>query len=443
VAGPPLTSRDAALPPGVAAAIAAQQVASERLIGLCQLAVVLLFGALYLLSPKTFDAADTFAPVPWALGAYLAFTLARVYFAGRGALPDWALYLSVAVDMALLFALIWSFHLQYGQPPSFYLKAPTLLYVFIFIALRALRFEARFVIAAGVLGALGWLALVIYAVMSTDGAMVTRDYVYYMTANSILIGAEVDKIVSILTVTAILAVAIVRGRNLLIRAVTEGAAARELSRFFAPEVVQRITAGREALGPGIGEVREAAILYCDMRGFTVLSQEIAPAALMALLADYRTRVGAAVDAAGGTVDKFLGDGVLAGFGAHRPSDTYAADALRAAEAIVAAVAGWNRERAAAGAVPVRIGVAVAAGRIVAGALGDPARLDYTVIGEPVNLAAKLEKHAKVAAVQALATADALARARAQGWVAAQPPTLLPASRVDGIAEPVDVVVIAR
>ena len=90
------------------------------------------------------------------------------------------------------------------QPPTFYLKVPTLLYVFIFIALRALRFEARFVVMAGLVAAAGWSMLALYAMAGPDGMkMITRDYIHYMTSNSVLIGAEIDKVVSILTVTAI------------------------------------------------------------------------------------------------------------------------------------------------------------------------------------------------------------------------------------------------
>ena len=211
------------LPERVSRAIRQQQDASERLIGWFQLAVVTIFGLLYAVSPKTFSADAPFAPVPWVLAIYLLFTLLRLGLAYRGSLPNSILYASVVIDMALLLGLIWSFHIQYLQPPSFYLKVPTLLYVFIFIALRALRFEARFVIVAGIVAALGWSLLAGYAVYATEQDMVTRDYVKYMTTNAILIGAEFDKIVSILTVTAIIAVAITRARGLLIRAVAEGA----------------------------------------------------------------------------------------------------------------------------------------------------------------------------------------------------------------------------
>ena len=101
---------------------------------------------------------------------------------------DQAIY-SVIADTLLLMVLIWSFHLQYEQPPSFYLKAPTLLYVFIFIALRALRFEPQFVVLAGLVAVLGWILMVFYVAYGDpaftataegrvpDPELLTRDYV--------------------------------------------------------------------------------------------------------------------------------------------------------------------------------------------------------------------------------------------------------------------------
>lgn len=145
---------EAALPERVRAAIRAQQDRSEILIGWIQLSVVVLFGAFYALSPKTFDERVGFEPVPWALAFYLSFTVLRLVLAHRTRLPGWFLALSTVVDIALLLTLIWSFHIQYLQPPSFVLKAPTFVYLFIFIALRALRFEARYVLLAGAAAAL-------------------------------------------------------------------------------------------------------------------------------------------------------------------------------------------------------------------------------------------------------------------------------------------------
>ena len=219
-----------ALPERLIKAIREQQERSEILISVIQLMIVSIFGLLYAISPKTFSDDVAFAPVPWVLSAYLLFSLIRLSLAMKRCLPDWMLYLSAIADITLLMGLIWSFHLQYEQPPSFYLKVPTVLYVFIFIAIRALRFDPRFVIATGLSAAVGWTLMVLYVIFSDPAdMMITRDYVEYMTSNSILIGAEFDKVISILIVTGVLALALQRARNLLVESVIEGSAARDLS----------------------------------------------------------------------------------------------------------------------------------------------------------------------------------------------------------------------
>jgi len=104
---------------------------------------------------------------------------------------------------------------------------------------------------------------------------------------------------------------------------------------------------------------------------------------------------------------------------------------------------WNRERAAAGESEIRIGVAIAAGKIVFGAVGGEARLEYAVVGHPVNFAAKLEKHNKVEGTRALCTAEAYDLALAQGYAADPAHARLRARTIAGIGEPVDLVVLAR
>lgn len=439
----PTRTGDAALPARVQAALREQQASSEVLIGWIQLAVVTAFGTLYVISPKAFPPEVEFRPIPWALGCYLGFTVIRLAMAHAGRLPRWFLGLSILVDMALLLGMIWSFHLQYMQPAAFYLKAPTLLYVFIFIALRTLRFDPLYVLLAGGAAAVGWLLLAGYALMWDPlAAPVTRDYVLYLTTNSVLIGAEFDKIVSILTVTGILAVAIVRARRLLVRAVRESLAARELSRFFAPDVADRITDLDAGIEIGRGELRDAAVLNVDMRGFSRLATEIPPDDLIALLAEYQHLVVPVVQGHGGSIDKFLGDGVMATFGATRPSPAPAADALRAADALADAAAAWRQRRHAAGLPAPAVGIAVASGPVVFGAVGDQSRLEYTVIGTPVNLAAKLEKHTKVEAVRALTDAATYAAAQAQGYRPPRPAEPRPARSVGGLDGTLDLMVLA-
>jgi adenylate cyclase len=432
----------AALPERVRRAILTEQQDSEIVISWVQMAVVATFAALYTFSRKTFMSDAPFAPVPWALAAYFAFTLLRLILAYRRALPGWFLSVSVVIDMALLMVTIWSFHLQYQQAPAFYLKAPTLLYVFIFIALRALRSEAGYVMLAGGVAAAGWLALVLYAAAFDPGGMpTTRNYVDYMTSAMILWGAEFDKIVSILMVTAVLSVALIRARRTLVRAVAEGAAASDLKRFFAPDIARRITGADERVRPGEGEIRDAATLFVDMRGFTRIASGLPPNALIALLAEYQARLVPVIQRHGGSIDKFLGDGIMASFGAARTSESFAADALRAVDDLLSEADAWRASREAAGLPAPRIGAAVAVGAVLFGAVGDETRLEYTVIGDAVNLAAKLEKHTKSARVRALATEHAFSLACAQGYAAAPDRSRLPQSRVAGVAEAVDLVVL--
>ena len=119
-----------------------------------------MFSVIYFISPKT-SPDEAFSPVPYVLGAYLVVSLIGLVWSIRHTLPTWSVYGSILFDFALLYSLMISFHIQYMQPASFILKAPTLLYVFIFIAIRALRFEARFVIAAGLVAALDQVAAAI------------------------------------------------------------------------------------------------------------------------------------------------------------------------------------------------------------------------------------------------------------------------------------------
>ncbi|HCK17077.1 MAG TPA: adenylate/guanylate cyclase domain-containing protein, partial [Thalassospira sp.] len=161
------------LPERVHNAIEKQQYESEKLIGWVQLLLVTIFATLYIISPNK-PMSDGIHPVPWALGLYYLFTLKRLALTYRNKLSTWFLTASVIADIGLLMVLIWSFHIQYMQPASFYLKAPTVLYVFIFIALRSLRFDPRYILIAGGTAAAGWVILTGYVIWSEGGkSMIT------------------------------------------------------------------------------------------------------------------------------------------------------------------------------------------------------------------------------------------------------------------------------
>lgn len=439
VFGPPLPDQ---VPAAVADAIRRTQDVSEIIVGLVQIAAVLTFAILYALAPKAFPPHVPFEPVPVALAVYAVFTGIRFWLALKRRLSEGFLAVSVVVDVGVLMLTIWSFHLQYQQPPALYLKAPTLMYVFILIALRMLRFEPRWILLCGGCGACGWLLLLAYALAEQGSGAITHHFVDYATSYRILLGAEFDKIVSILMVTAILALAVLRARKLLVQATIEQRTVRELSRFFAPEVAGRIAGADLPLAPGQAELREAAILFADLRGFTQIAERLPPAEVMRLLTEYQAFVIEAVHGCGGSIDKFTGDGVLASFGAIQPSPVYARAAMLAVEEILARSRSWCAERRRAGLEAPGVGLGVAIGRVMCGTVGDRDRLEFTVIGEPVNLAAKLEKHCKVEQVEALATCDTLIAAEAQGYAGGRHWRQLSARRVEGLDEPIDLVAFA-
>ncbi len=295
---------------------------------------------------------------------------------------------------------------------------------------------------AGLVEAAGWAFVVGWVVTANpEETMITRDYIEHLTSNSILLGAEFDKIATILTVTAVLALAIQRARRLMVRAIVEQTAARELRRFFAPEAARHISSAEGTISAGEGEARGAAILYTDMRGFTALARTMPASEALALLAEYQARLVPVIQANGGNVDKFLGDGILATFGAALPTETYTADALRAVDALIGEIADWRERRLAAGPPAPAVGLAVATGRVLFGAVGDESRLEYTVIGDPVNLAAKLKKHTKTERASGLASRAAVEAALRQGYMPPVDQACLAARRIEGLLEPVDLVVL--
>lgn len=209
------------------------------------------------------------------------------------------------------------------------------------------------------------------------------------------------------------------------------AAAGELQRMqsafgqFAPgAVVDRIVARGEA---SAAERREVTVLFADLFGFTALGETLPPEALVALLNDYFGRMSRVIEQHRGEVSKFIGDGLMAVFGAHAPNPWQVDDAVHAALAMQAALAEHN----AAGGPALRVGIGIHRGPAVAGVLGSRALMEFTVIGGTVNLAARVESLTRAHDAGILVTDAVRARLDPRFRLQAMPPT-----PVRGVAEPV-------
>jgi adenylate cyclase len=181
---------------------------------------------------------------------------------------------------------------------------------------------------------------------------------------------------------------------------------RAFSRYVAREVVDEILKDPEQLNV-TGERREVTVLFCDIRGFTATAEALSPEAVVELLNAFYDLMIETTFKHDGTLDKFLGDGVMAVFGAPLYRPDHALMAARTALAMQAAIRELSARRVAAGQSPLAVGIGLNAGEVIAGTIGSDARMEYTVVGDSVNLAARLESCAGPG--QILVSAETYAR----------------------------------
>jgi adenylate cyclase len=165
-------------------------------------------------------------------------------------------------------------------------------------------------------------------------------------------------------------------------------ARNNLSRYFSPNIVELLAAQDEPLGPGRRET--VAVLFADIVAFTRMAEDMAPENVLALLREFHTRMTAEIFASGGTVDQYMGDGMIAVFGATEASPNDAASALNCAERMLEALERWNREREGKGDARIDIGIGVNYGPVVLGDVGSEHSMSFTAIGDTVNTAARLQ-----------------------------------------------------
>jgi adenylate cyclase len=184
---------------------------------------------------------------------------------------------------------------------------------------------------------------------------------------------------------------------------------RRLSRLLPPSLVDRVM--REGTGVLAPAQREVTILFSDIRGFTTLSENQPPQAVLELLDSYLGVMSRVVREHGGMVNKFLGDGILACWGVPTPSSTHAADAMRAALEMRRRLEEFNARRAPE--PPLRIGIGLHTGVVAAGMLGGSEQSEYTVIGDAVNLASRIEGLTKGLGVDILVSESTWQQGRGQ------------------------------
>lgn len=184
-----------------------------------------------------------------------------------------------------------------------------------------------------------------------------------------------------------------------------------LGKVISPQIATELLERGVTLG---GEEREVTVLFSDLRNFTGMCEALPPQEMLEILNQYFTRMAAIVERHGGVVDKYVGDALMALFGAPLGKADDADRALKAALEMVAAIDELNREWSAHGVTAIGVGIGINTDIVVAGNMGSEKRLNYTVIGDGVNLASRLEGLTKIPEYEARIIVSASTLAKAKG-----------------------------
>jgi adenylate cyclase len=357
----------------------------------------------------------------------------------------------IICDLALMTFLTvvpnpWS---DVNWPIGMQFRFDSFIYFFIFLATATLAYSWRTVLAMGGWTAVLWAAAVGWAWLQPASHAALSERVReaigadlrlfeILDPSSIGFGARFQQITVFIIVAAILALAVRRSNALLISHAGIERERANLARYFSPNVVEQLSVNDEPLTRV--HTQDVAVLFADIVGFTTYADGRDPAEVIGTLRQFHERMEREVFRHDGTLDKYLGDGLMATFGTPFAGDSDALNALRCARGMIGSIAELNNERRRRNEPPIQVSVGLHYGEVVLGDIGLN-RLEFAVIGTTVNAASRLEALTRDLGCAIIASDALVQRARTENGHISEDFAVLverPAQSIRGLEQPVGI-----
>jgi adenylate cyclase len=326
-------------------------------------------------------------------------------------------------DLALLtFVLVGPNPFGSGHwPAAMQLHLGNFIYFFVLLSGATLAYSWRTVIAVGTWTSALWIIGIAWVWWQPDrdpaltariAAAIGSDHRLFqvISPNSIVFGERIQEIVVFMIVAVTLAAAVRRSNDLLIRHAAVERERGNLARYFSPNVVEELSGHDEPLKQV--RTQNVAVLFVDIVGFTAFADARPPDEVVHTLREFHALMEQEVFRHSGTLDKYLGDGLMATFGTPFVGKADAINALRCAQAMIVAADRWNNRRKTAGETPMRVGFGLHYGPVVLADIGLTC-LEFAVIGSTVNAASRLEALTRALDCALVASDDLVRQARTE------------------------------
>ncbi len=368
-------------------------VEAEQLIGFVRIVVAAILGMTLFFASQGPRADESVAAFRLLLagstiGIWIVLGVATILIVRSHLYRPWMAWLFGLFDVSVICGNLFLTATLGGTGAMLVLASPASILICVLFVLQALRYRVglQFFLSASLL-------LILTVLVFLPGSAVPDEILQRVVQSEFSLVPNSVRLVLLGIVAGITTFAVWRAYRLLNRVARETEMRVNQTRFLPSELSTSMT-DADIVQMRHGRSVELVIMFVDVRGFTAMFEAQAPEEISQFLGEYRAHVTDAVTAQGGIVDKFIGDGALIVFGLETSPQQAARSAVAAGHALLKAIETWNDRRQREDKPSVRIAIAAHAGRVVAGAIGDERRLEFSIVGSPVNEASRIEALAK-------------------------------------------------